>query len=134
MRQNHSHGGSVCSERISGRPNGGSTQAATDEDGGTCEGGLSGTALGGTPRGRPIHHGTNGDVFCGGRYLDELTGNKIPVRHRTRPEMHAHTDNSVVLILTLVTSCVIMYLKELSVDLKTSRDIDNNVLSVLLFE
>jgi len=54
--------------------------------------------VGGTPRGGSTHGGTYDGVFrvaesIGGRSLEELTGNKNPVRHMTRPEMHAHTNN-----------------------------------------
>jgi len=34
-----------------------------------------------------------GAESIGGRSLDELTGNKNPVHHMTRPEIYAHTDN-----------------------------------------
>jgi len=118
LRESHSHGGSVCSGHIpggsnggpthsshfcngctgEGRPGGGPSHTALTEDGGICEGGPNDATVGGTPRGRSTHGRTYGGVFrgvesIGGRSLDELTGNKIPVHHMTRPEMHAQTDN-----------------------------------------
>jgi len=52
----------------------------------------------GTPRGGSTRGGTYGGVFrgtesIGGRSLDKLTGNRNPVCHMTRPEMHAQTDH-----------------------------------------
>ena len=118
FRESHSHGGSVHRGCIpggpsggpfhgghlrnegpdEGGPSGGPIHAAASEDGWICKGRTDGAVMGGTPRGGSTHGGTYGGVFRGtesiiGRNLDEFTGNKNPVRHMTRPEMHAHTDN-----------------------------------------